>query len=167
MSAHAILRFKKTLQNLDACMAKAEAYATEKKFDVNVLTQYRLAPDMFPLVKQVQSCCDSAKFAAAYLSQQTPPKHEDNEATFAETRARIQTVIAYLNGFTATDFANYAAVKVSPGWAKGKWMSGEEYLQEVAIPNFYFHVMITYALLRHAGVDVGKMDYLGAINLKD
>lgn len=167
MSAQSILQFKKTLENLDACMAKAEAFATAKKFDVNVLTQYRLAPDMFNLVKQVQSCCDSAKFAAAYLSGQTPPKHEDNEATFAELRARIQKVIDYLNGFKAADFAGYEAVKVSPNWAKGKWLPGDEYLEALAIPNFYFHVMTTYAILRHAGVDVGKLDYLGAINLKD
>jgi hypothetical protein len=167
MSAQSILQFKKTLENLDACMAKAEAFATAKKFDVNVLAQYRLAPDMFNLIKQVQSCCDTAKFAAAYLSRQTPPKHEDNEATFAELRARIQKVIDYLNGFKTADFAGYETVKVSPNWAKGKWLSGEEYLEELAIPNFYFHVMTTYAILRHAGVDVGKMDYLGAINLKD
>jgi hypothetical protein len=167
MSAQSILHFKKILTNLDTCMAKAEAYAAAKKFDVNVLAGYRLAPDMFHLVKQVQSCCDTAKFAAAYLSKQTPPKHEDNETTFAELRARLQKVIAYLNGFTAADFAGYATVKVSPGWAQGKWLTGEEYLEEVAIPNFYFHVMATYAILRHAGVDVGKMDYLGAINMKD
>jgi uncharacterized protein len=167
MSAQSILQFKKTLENLDACMAKAEAYATAKKFDVNLLANYRLAPDMFHLVKQVQSCCDTAKFAAAYLSQQTPPKHEDNEVTFAECRARLQKVIAYLGGFTAADFAGYAAVKVSPNWAKGKWLTGEEYLEAMAIPNFYFHVMTTYAILRFAGVDVGKMDYLGAINLKE
>jgi hypothetical protein len=167
MSALSILQFKKTLENLDNCMAKAEAYASTKKFDVNVLTHYRLAPDMFALVKQVQSCCDAAKFAAAYLSQQTPPKHEDTEATFADLRTRIQKVIAYLNEFKAADFAGYEKVKVSPGWAKGKWLTGEEYLEEVAIPNFYFHVMTTYAILRHAGVDVGKMDYLGTVNMKD
>jgi uncharacterized protein len=167
MSALSILQFKKTLANLDNCMAKAEAYATAKKFDVNVLANYRLAPDMFPLVKQIQSCCDTAKFAAAYLSKQTPPKHEDNEVTFGEARARIQKVIAYLDGFKAADFDGYASVKVSPSWANGKWLTGEEYLEDLAIPNFYFHVMATYTLLRHAGVDVGKMDYLGAINLKD
>jgi hypothetical protein len=167
MSALSILQFKKTLENLEACMAKAEAHATARKFDANVLANYRLAPDMFSLVKQVQSCCDSAKFAAAYLSQQTPPKHEDNEVTFAECRARIQKVIAYLAGFSAADFAGYSAVKVSPNWAKGKWLTGEEYLEELAIPNFYFHAMTTYAILRHAGVDVGKMDYLGALNLKE
>lgn len=167
MSVQSILQFSKTLENLDNCMAKAEAHATAKKFDVNVLADYRLAPDMFNLVKQVQSCCDSAKFAAAYLSQQTPPRHEDNEVTFADARARIQKVIAYLSGFKAADFATYETVKVSPGWAQGKWLAGEEYLEQLAIPNFYFHVMAAYAILRHAGVDVGKRDYLGAINLKD
>lgn len=166
MSAQSILQFKKTLENLDTCMSKAEVYASAKKFDVDVLTSYRLAPNMFNLVKQVQSCCDSAKFAAAYLSQQTPPKHEDNEVTFAELRLRLQKVIDYLDRFKLEDFAGYETVKVSPGWAQGKWLSGEDYLEQLAIPNFYFHVMAVYALLRHAGVDVGKMDYLGSIQLK-
>ncbi len=167
MSTQAIIQFRKMLENIDNCMAKAESHAAAKKFDVNVLANYRLAPDMFPLVKQIQSCCDTAKFAAAYLSKQTPPKHEDNEITVADLRERIQKVVSYLSGFKADDFAGYATVKVSPGWAQGKWLTGEEYLEEVAIPNFYFHVMATYAILRHAGVDVGKMDYMGAVNLKD
>lgn len=167
MSAQAIIQFRKMLENLDNCLAKAESHATAKKFDVNVLASYRLAPDMFPLVKQIQSCCDTAKFAAAYLSQQTPPKHEDNETTFADLRARIAKVVGYLSSFQAGDFAGYASVKVSPNWAQGKWLTGDEYLEEVAIPNFYFHVMASYAILRHAGVDVGKMDYLGTVNMKD
>ncbi|HTR00670.1 MAG TPA: DUF1993 domain-containing protein [Candidatus Acidoferrum sp.] len=167
MSAQSILQFKKMLTNIDNCMAKAEALAAAKKFDVNVLANYRLAPDMYPLIRQVQSFCDTAKFAAAYLSKQTPPKHEDNETTFAELRARIGKVVSYLDGFKAADFAGYASVKVAPGWAQGKWLTGEEYLEEIAVPNFYFHVMIAYAILRHAGVDVGKMDYMGSINLKD
>jgi uncharacterized protein len=167
MSAQSILQLKKMLQNLDVCMAKAEAYATAKKFDVNILTTYRLAPDMFHLTKQVQAACDAAKFAAAYLSGQAAPKHEDNETTFEQTRERIQKVVSYLDGFKAADFAQYASLKVSPGWAQGKWLHGDEYLEEVAIPNFYFHVMAAYAILRHAGIDVGKLDYLGAINLKE
>jgi uncharacterized protein len=167
MSALAIMQFKKMLQNLDVCMAKAEAYATAKKFDVNILTAYRLAPDMFHLTKQVHATCDAAKFTAAYLSGQTAPKHEDNETTFAQTRERIQKVVSYLDGFKAADFSEYESIKVSPGWAQGKWLHGSEYLEEVAIPNFYFHLMATYVILRHAGVDVGKLDYLGAINLKE
>lgn len=167
MHAHPIFQFKKMLQNLEGLLAKASAHADAKKFDVNVLTTYRLAPDMFTFTKQIQSACDAAKFAAAYLTEQTAPKHEDTETTWNELVARVQKVIAYLDGFKDSDFANIQSVKVKPNWAKGKWLPAEEYLQEVSVPNFYFHLMAAYAILRHAGVDVGKMDYLGKVDMRD
>jgi hypothetical protein len=120
---------------------------------------------MFPFTKQIQSACDSAKFCAAYLSGQTPPKHEDNETTWTELRERIGKVIHYLDGFKASDFERMDSVVVKPGWAKGKWLRGDDYLNQIAIPNFYFHLMAAYAILRNAGVDVGKMDYMGSVNL--
>lgn len=166
MDAQAIFQFKKMLQNLDQCMAKAAGYSDSKKFDVNVLADYRLAPDMFPFKKQIQAACDAAKFCAAYLSEQTPPKHEDNERTWDELRARISKVITYLEGFKESDFKNLRTIQVKPGWAKGQWIAGDAYLQEIAVPNFYFHVMAAYAIMRHAGVDIGKMDYLGKVDLK-
>ena len=161
-----VTQFKKMLRSLDGCMAKAAAFADHKKFDVNILAQARLAPDMYPLVKQIQSACDSAKFCAAYLSEQKPPKHEDNEVTWTELRARIQKVITYLETFKAADFSKAATVKVSPGWAEGKWLPAPEYIEQLAIPNFYFHYTTAYAILRHSGVDVGKMDYMGELNLR-
>ena len=166
MTADAIFQFKKMLKNLDQCMAKAAAYSDAKKFDVNVFVHYRWAPDMFSFTKQIQSACDSAKFCAAYLSGQTAPKHEDNETTWAELTARVRKVITYLDGFKAGDFEKASTMKVKPGWAQGQWLHGEEYLQEVAIPNFYFHVMAAYAIMRHAGVDIGKQDYMGHLDLK-
>jgi hypothetical protein len=165
-TAETILEFKNILKNLDACMKKASAYADHKKFDVNILAGMRLAPDMFPFNKQIQSCCDSAKFCAAYLSGQTAPKHEDNETTWTQLHERIAKVVSYLEGFKASDFEKAAAMQVKPGWAQGKWIGGSEYLQQIAIPNFYFHVMTAYAIMRHNGVDIGKMDYLGQINLQ-
>jgi hypothetical protein len=167
MYAHAISQFKKMLKNLDHCMTKASAFADQKKFDVNVLASYRLAPDMFPFTRQIQSACDSAKFGAAYLAGQTPPKHEDNETTWKELHERIAKVMSYLDTLKPGDFANAGDVKVKPAWAKGKWLPAEEYLLEVATPNFYFHVMAAYAILRHAGVDIGKMDYLGSVAVQD
>lgn len=167
MTAEFIFQFKKMLNNLDECLKKASAFADHRKFDSNLFTQSRLAPDMFPLVKQVQSACDVAKFCAAYLSEKTPPKHEDNEITMKELHERIAKVTAYLETFHTGDFENFKNVKVKPGWAKGKWISGDAYLFQIAIPNFYFHVTTAYAILRHAGVDVGKMDFLGQINLQD
>lgn len=167
MAIQTIFQFKKMLRNLDNCMVKAAAHADTKKFDVNILASYRLAPDMFSFARQIQSTCDAAKFCAAYLSEQTAPKHEDTETTWVELRERIAKVLTYLEGFKDNDFANKEGVKVKPGWAKGKWLHADEYLQEVAVPNFYFHLMAAYAILRHAGVDVGKMDYLGSVDMKD
>ncbi len=167
MSSQPIFHFKHMLKNLDHCMKKAAAYADHKKFDVNILASYRLAPDMFAFNKQIQSASDVAKFAAAYLSGQTPPKHEDTETTWSELHERVQKVVKYLDGFKPNDFAKMEALQVKPGWAQGKWISGEDYLQSLAIPNFYFHLMTAYAIMRHAGVDVGKLDYLGNVNLKE
>jgi hypothetical protein len=167
MAMHSIQQFKKMLLNLENCMTKAVAYSDSKKFEINVLTNSRLAPDMFPFVKQIQSACDAAKFGAAYLSGQTAPKHEDNETTWNECRERIKKVVTYLETFKDDDFTGAHTIQVKPGWAKGKWLHGHEYLNEVTIPNFYFHVMTAYAILRHAGVDIGKMDYLGHVSMKD
>lgn len=167
MNARPITHFRNILISLDHCMTKAEAFAETKKIDKNVLANYRLAPDMFCLIKQVQSVCDVAKFCAAYLSEKTPPKHEDNEQTWEQMRARLHTVINYLESFKDTDFTNAEKVQVKPGWAKGQWLTGTDYLNQVAIPNFYFHASMTYAILRHAGADVGKMDFLGKVNLQN
>lgn len=167
MYAQTIAQFRKMLVNLDAILTKAETYAETKKFDVNVLATARLAPDMMPMTKQIQSCCDAAKFSAAYLTGKTPPSHEDNETTWPELHERLKKVINYLEGFREEDFKNAATIKVSPKWAKGAWLPGEEYLAEVGVPNFYFHVNIAYAILREAGVDIGKMDYLGKVDMRN
>lgn len=167
MNTQVIFQFKKMLSNLEQCMDKAAAYSDKKKIDLNVLAEYRLAPDMYPFTKQIQSACDAAKFCAAYLSEQTAPKHEDNEKTWNELRERLNKAITYLETFKDSDFANADKVKVKPGWAKGQWMPAENYLNEIAIPNFYFHVMAAYAILRHVGVDIGKLDYLGKVELNN
>ena len=156
-----ITEFNKMLTNLDGLMAKAAGYSDQKKFDVNVLTTARLAPDMFPFAKQVQSSCDAAKFCASYLAKKEAPKHEDNETTWAELRERIKKATTYLGTFKESDFANASAVKISPKWAEGKWLPADEYIHQLAIPNFYFHITIAYAILRENGVDVGKTDFIG------
>lgn len=161
-----IAEFKKMLLNLDGCMAKAAAYADHKKFDVNQLVEARLAPDMYPLARQIQSTCDAAKFCASHLSGKIAPKHEDNEKTWSELRERIKKAVTYLDGFKADDFKLAATMKVSPNWAKGQWVIGEEFFTDISVPNFYFHLTMAYAILRHSGVDIGKSDYLGTINLQ-
>jgi hypothetical protein len=161
-----VLEIKKLLGNLDGWLDKAAAYAESKKFDPAVLLASRLAPDMFPLLRQVQIACDNAKWAAARTAGAEAPSHADGEKTADELRARIASVVSYLEGFSAADFAGAEDRRVSlPRW-EGKSMSGQEYLVEHALPNFMFHLTTAYAILRHNGVPLGKRDYLGALPLR-
>ena len=161
-----VLEMRKLLRNMDGWFEKAKANAAARKFDVNVLMQARLAPDMFPLVRQVQAACDSAKFAAARTAGKEPPAHADTEQTIDDARARIATVVAYLETFKASDFDGAEKRTISnPRW-EGKTMTAPDYFVEHAVPNFFFHFSIAYAILRHNGVDVGKRDYLGQLSLR-
>ena len=167
MSIHAhVLEMKKLLGNLDGWLTKAAAHAEAKKFDSAVLLHSRLAPDMFPLVKQVQSVCDQVKFAAARTTGKQPPAHPDTEQTIDELKKRIATVTAYVDEFKAEDFAGAADRKVSLPWWEGKSLSAAEYFVEFVQPNFYFHLTMAYAILRHNGVDVGKRDFIGHLPLR-
>jgi hypothetical protein len=168
MTHHDAIRlFAKTLQNTEQWMDKAEAHAKAKSFEVDVLVHARLAPDQFDFVRQIQSGCDQAKYAAAYLSGKQAPSHPDTEQTFAELRKRIRTCVGYLETFQANDFAGAEDRKVAPPWLGGKWLRGDDYFTQVAIPNFFFHATMAYAILRHNGVELGKMDYIGSIPIRD
>jgi uncharacterized protein len=158
---------KKMLSQLDTWLEKGIAHAKAKSFDPSVLLAARLAPDMYPLLRQVQAACDNAKFAAARLSGKEPPKHPDTEVTMDEARARIRTVIQYLDGFKAADFDGAEARLVALPFLEGKVMLGSDYALETAQPNFFFHVTTAYAILRHNGVDVGKRDYIGSLTVRD
>ena len=163
-----IRQFHHTLGNLDAILAKAETHATEHKFDVNNFMTARLAPDMLPFSVQIRIACDAAKLAAANLSGQVAPKHPDDETTFAELRGRVAKVREYLAGFKAEDFAGTTATKLVPiPYPPGKAMQAQEFALGRQVPNFFFHVSMTYALLRAGGVPIGKVDYLGALNIVD
>lgn len=156
-------QMKKQLGQLDTWLEAAATYAETKKFDPNVFVTARLAPDQFAFSRQVQATCDSAKLAASRLSGKEAPAHPDTETTLAELRTRVQSVIRYLDGFTAKDFNDAPTRTVTqPRW-EGKTMTGADYFVEHALPNFYFHLTTAYALLRHNGVPVGKRDYLGAL----
>jgi len=160
-------QMKKQLGQLDAWFDAAKAAGTAKSFDPNVLLQARLAPDQFPLARQIQIACDTAKFAASRLAGTEAPNHPDTEKTLEELRARTKTVIAYLDGFKESDFADVATrVITQPRW-EGKTMTAPDYFREHALPNFYFHLTHTYALLRHRGVNIGKRDYLGTLTMHD
>jgi len=167
MYYHAIAQCTRALRNLETWLDKAEQHAAAKKFDVAVLMSGRLAPDMKPFIYQVQSACDYVKAAAAWLSGQTPPRHEDNEQTIDEIRARIRKTVAFAESVKAAQYAGASERRVSLSWAPGKVLAGPDYLVQMTIPNTYFHVAMAYAILRHSGVDIGKMDFLGPINWID
>ena len=162
-----IHQFKKMLTQLDKWLEASVAYAQKKSFDPNVFVTARLAPDQYPLVRQVQSSCDSAKFAASRLTGKEAPKHADTEQTIDELRARIRSCVSYLETFTAADFAGSETRKVELSFLEGKFLLGSDYLAEMATPNFYFHVTTAYAILRHNGVELGKRDFIGSLSTKD
>jgi hypothetical protein len=156
---------RQSLKNVETWLDKVEQHAAAKKFDVSVLLNARLAPDMKNFIYQVQSACDYVKAAAAWLSGQTPPRHEDNERTIEEVRARIRKTVAFAESVREPQYAGASERKVRLSWAPGKVIGGEDYLLQMTIPNTFFHIATAYAILRHNGVDVGKMDFLGSINL--
>jgi hypothetical protein len=158
---------KKILGQLDKWLEAATAFAKTKSFDPDIFLGMRLSPDQFAFSRQVQTACDTAKLAASRLSGKEAPKHEDNEKTVAELQARVQSVIAYLDGFTAKDFEGAEKrVVTQPRW-EGKVMSGGDYFLQHAVPNFFFHSTHVYAILRHNGVGIGKRDFLGTLSLRD
>lgn len=159
-------QYTKMLQNLSRLLDKGVQLAETKKFDVDVLLNSRLAPDQFNLIRQIQIATDTAKLSVSRLTGKEAPKHEDNEKTLPELKARIDSVIQYLSTIKAADFNGAEERKISqPRW-EGKYLLGAEYAQQHALPNFYFHVTTAYSILRHNGVDIGKKDYLGDLPLK-
>ena len=161
-----VLEMKKLLGSLDGCLDKVAGHATSRKYDANTLLGARLAPDMFPLVRQVQATCDQAKYAAARTSGKEAPAHADTEQTIEELRKRITSVIGFLDTFKQADFEGLDGRTVSlPRW-EGKSMTASEYFVQHALPNFFFHLTTAYAILRHNGVEVGKRDYLGPLPMK-
>jgi hypothetical protein len=154
--------FIRMLDNLAAILEKAAAHAEARKIDPAVLPASRLFPDMFPLAKQVQIAADAAKGGSARLAQLEPPAFEDNEATFADLVARIRKTTAYLQTLKPEQIDGSEDRTVTWSTRKAtKSMQGMAYLLNHVLPNFYFHVATTYAILRHNGVEIGKGDYLG------
>ncbi len=153
---------KHMLNSLAAILRKTAAHADSKKIDPDVFINARLAPDMLPLLKQVQIATDHAKGCAARLAGIDSPKFEDNEKTFDELQTRIAKTIAFLDGFKANqiDGSEERAIVLQLHETKLEFM-GQDYLINWVLPNFYFHVTTAYNILRHNGVDIGKKDYLG------
>lgn len=155
--------FTRSLKALSATLAKAEAHATAKKIDPAVLVNARLYPDMLPLVRQVLIACDHAKGCIARLSGNEVPSYADDEASFVDLQARIAKTLAFIATIPASAFegAETRPVTIKVG-GKDMTMPGAEYYTSRAIPNFYFHMTVTHAILRQSGVEVGKGDFIGS-----
>jgi hypothetical protein len=154
--------FVRGLSNLSGLLAKGLASAEARDIDPAVLIAARLAPDMHPLSRQVQIASDSAKGAGARLAGAEVPSFADSETTFPELQARIRNTIDFLQTLTAGQFEGAEEKTVTlplPGGSVD--LTGQEFLFGFALPNFFFHVTTAHAILRHNGVPIGKMDYLG------
>lgn len=162
-----VVQMSKMLRSLAGWLTKAREFAQAKECSPDDFVNFRLTFDMRPLAFQVQSACDSAKFAAAKLTGTTPPAHPDTETTLAELEQRVASVLEFLDGMKPEQFEGAAEREAFLAFLPGKAMYGADYLREMALPNFYFHVTMTYALLRQAGVKVGKIEYIGGLTLHD
>ncbi len=167
LSSMSIPAFEISLRALWAVLDKAAAYAEAKRIDAATLLGARLFPDMFPLLRQVQSACDQAKNAGARLAGVEPPTFAADEKTIADLKARIDRTIAFVKTLdvAALDAAADRDVAFPLGPNTGH-MSGADYLRHFALPNFYFHLTTAYDILRHCGVEIGKRDFLGAIPIR-
>ena len=154
--------FIRGLTVLASLLEKGAAHAAANGIDPAELINARLAPDMYPLSGQVQRASDASKFAVQRLSQVESPKFADEEATFEQLQKRIADTIAYLQSVSADklDGADSRKVTLSFGEFKPEFQ-GDAYLLTFALPNFYFHITTAYGILRHAGVPIGKLDFLG------
>jgi hypothetical protein len=156
--------FVKMLGNLSAILGKAAAHADAKKFDPAVLVQARLAPDMLPLARQIQIASDSAKGAAARLAGLEIPAFADTETTLADLQERIAKTIAFLETVKPEQIDGSEEKAIVVKMRTGELnFTGQPYLLHFAMANFYFHITAAYAILRHNGVEIGKMDYLGGL----
>jgi hypothetical protein len=154
--------YLRTLANLSSILGKAAEQAAARKIDPSVLVGDRLAPDMFPLSRQVQIACDGACRAGARLAGADIPSFPDTETTFEELQARIEKAVAFVKTLSAEaiDAAETKTVTIPlPSGALD--FSGRDFLLGFALPNLYFHVTTTYVILRHNGIELGKADFLG------
>jgi uncharacterized protein len=165
MSQASLPTFEIGLNALSAILEKAEAFAAAKKIEPSVLLNTRLAPDMFPLVRQVQIASDLAKIGAARLAGVEAPRYEDKEVTIPELRARLANTIAFIKTLDTKkiDAATDRQITFPLGPNNKGQMKGDDYLNHFVLPNVYFHLAAAYAILRHCGLEIGKQDFLGAI----
>lgn len=155
--------FKQMLNSMDAVLGKAEEHVVAKNIDPNALLQARLFPDMFPLARQVQVATDFARGVSARLAGVEVPKFDDGQQTFADLRELIAKTLGFIEGFTPEQIDGHEdrEIVTRPGTPKEKKFNGQSYLLSYGLPQFFFHVTTTYAILRHNGVELGKRDFMG------
>lgn len=156
--------FVRALENLSAILHKGAAHAQARKIDPGVFVNGRLYPDMLPLARQIQIATDHARGAGARLAGLERPPYADTETTFDELQLRIANTIAYLQALKPeqVDGSEQRAVTI-PVRGNNVAFEGQAYLLDFAFPNFWFHVVMAYAILRHGGVEIGKLDFLGPL----
>ncbi len=158
---------QKSLNNTLNMLTKAQAWAAESgKTDQEVL-EAKLAPDMFSFVKQITILCDNAKGLAARLSGTEIPKHEDNETTIAELINRVKITHEFINSIPQQDYSEADQKQIVLGYIPGKYQTAEDFARDFAMPNFYFHTVTAYAILRNLGMPLTKMDFIGSLILND
>ncbi len=164
MYAMSVPVFVKSLGSLSAILDKAAAHAEARKIDPSVLLAARLYPDMFALTKQVQVACDFAKGSVARLAGQEPPKYDDTETTIDALKARIARTITFVQGFAESQFEGSETREISLKIRdQVLTYKGYPYLAHIALPNFFFHAVTAYDILRHNGVELGKRDFIGTV----
>ena len=164
MYSHCVPGLKHMLTALKSILARADAHVAAKSIEPEALLRARLFPDMFPLIKQVQIAADFARGIAARLAGVEVPVFEGKEQSFADLDALLDQTLAFIDGLAAVQFegSEVKEVVLRPGTAKEKRLSGQAYLSNYGLPQFFFHVTTTYALLRHNGLDIGKRDFMGS-----
>jgi hypothetical protein len=162
MFAASVPAFLQMLKNLSAILDKAEAFAAEREIEPEVLLNWRLASDMFPLTRQVQIAADFAKGTTGRLAGAEVPKYADDETTFAALQARIAKTVKFVEGFKPKDIdgSETRDITLTVG-GQDMHFKGEPYLVHFALPNFYFHATTAYDILRRCGVEIGKRDFIG------
>lgn len=155
--------FQQMLGSLEGLLEKAQAYASAKNLEPQVMLQLRLIPDMFPFARQVQIACDFARGVSGRLAGLEPPVAQADQVNLAGLQTLVQTTQQFLASLTAEQFQQAAEREIilRPGTPKERRMSGQNYLLSYGLPQFFFHITTCYALLRQAGVEIGKKDYMG------
>jgi hypothetical protein len=164
MHTNSVPVLKQMLNSMHTILGTVETHATAKKIEPSALLQARLYPDMFPLVRQVQIACDFSRGIGARLAGVEVPSFGDKQETFGELQELIRQSLAFIDSLPPAKFdgSESREIVLRPGTPKEKKLSGQAYLSNYGLPQFFFHVTTTYAILRHSGIEIGKKDFMGS-----